>query len=86
MKASEKKILRESVLNTISELPMEDFEFKGFTKEGAAFSNGEVVIMIKPTIKNDGFDLEAALAGEKQTNTSLTKVDTVLDQLMEENL
>lgn len=84
MKANEKKILRESVMQTISELPMEDFEFRGFTKEGAAFSNGVDVIVIKATIKNDGFDLDAALSGVPQSSTSLTKVDKVLDVLMEE--
>lgn len=61
MDNKEKKIVRESVMNSISELNLETFEFKGFTKEGAAFSDGEDTIVVKMVIKNDGYDLEEAL-------------------------
>ncbi len=84
MKANEKKALRETVLQSISEIDLGEFEFRGFTKDGAAFSNGTDVITIKPTVKNEGYDLEAAVAGEPQISISLKKVDKVLDELMEE--
>ena len=83
MDNKEKKIVRESVMNTISELNLEAFEFKGFTKEGAAFSDGLDTVVVKMVIKNEGFDLEAALeeraeadakAAEKATKAKEPKV------------
>lgn len=84
MKAKEKQELRDLIMESVSELEFGGFEYKGLTKEGAAFSNGIDVVTLKATVKNEGFDLEGALTGQPTKTTSTAKVDKVLDILMEE--
>lgn len=59
----EKNALREEVYGGLETVELATgFEFVGRTKEGALFSDGESFIVAKATVKNDGFDGEAAMA------------------------
>jgi hypothetical protein len=58
-----KAILRTNVMGVIAGTDLATgFNFAGMTKEGAAFTNGEDVFVVKAVVKAESFDLEDALA------------------------
>lgn len=63
MDTKEKATLRTNVMHTVATTDLAtDFNFAGMTKEGAAFTNGTDTFVVKTVVKNEGFDLETALA------------------------
>ena len=58
----ESKAIREAVGTQVSEkVGLEGYEFAGFTSEGAAFTNGEEVFVVRTIVKSETFDLQGAM-------------------------
>lgn len=59
----EAKVIREAVGTMVADVvKFEDFEFAGFTSEGAAFTNGTDTFVVRTIVKSETFDLEGAIA------------------------
>ena len=62
MTQKEAKVVRDAVGVLVSEtVKMEGYEFAGFTSEGAAFTNGEDVFVVRTIVKSETFDLQDAI-------------------------
>lgn len=93
MNAKTAKEVRSQLADSISKMELGEFEYIGQTKDGSAFSDGVDVIVIKATIKNEGFDLQTALIDSTGSTPkvkvaakkiTLTQVDKLLDLVLGE--
>lgn len=58
----EAKVIRDSVGVLVSEtVKLEGFDFAGFTSEGAAFTDGTDVFVVRTIVKSETFDLQDAI-------------------------
>ena len=58
----ESKIIREAVGMQVSQmLALDGYEFAGFTSEGAAFTDGTEVFVVRTIVKSETFDLNGAI-------------------------
>ena len=76
MDAKTAKMVRGMFTDLLSGIEASGFEYAGLTKEGVAFSDGMDTVMLRAVVKQEGFDLEGAVAEKTLADeVAATKAD-----------
>lgn len=62
MDAKTANMVRAMFTDLLTGIEADGFEYAGLTKEGVAFSDGMDTVMLRTVVKQEGFDLETAVA------------------------
>ena len=69
---NQKNMLRKELLSAVESIDLstittvEFLEVVGYTTEGLALSDGKTTVILRAIVKNDGFDLDDALAEQEE--------------------